>query len=155
MVKCPAWYSKIDIKPCYENDVIKLFWDIPEYYGSEEEDENRILRPDGKLVREDKKVIYVLEMSVPWLENRDIKYTEKEDKYVDIVQRLKVDHPSYDVVQLTFIMDSLGGYSNEIVTCLQTLDFKKAEVESILYGMQKIILTEAVSIIRRFKIRTK
>ena len=94
-------------------------------------------------------------MSVPWLENRDDKFKAKENKYVDIIQRLKIDYPNYTVTQLTFIIDSLGGYSKELVTSLKTLNFGTRELESILYGMQKIVLTEAVNIIRQFKIRTQ
>ena len=154
MEQCPVWYSKITIKPCYENETTKLYWDIPEYYGNEEEEEERTLRPDGKIILEKKKKIYVIEMSVPWPENRDDKFAENESKYVDIVQRLKIDHPEYDVKQLTFIIDGLGGYSEELLKSLRNLEFDAKEVDSILYGMQKIVLTEAVSIIRQFKIRT-
>ena len=132
-----------------------MYWDIPEYYGNEDEDEERTLRPDGKVILEEKKEMYVLEMSVPWMENRNTKFTEKEVKYVDIVQRLKIDHPDFNVKQLTFIIDGLGGYSKELITSLKTLEFDTREIETILYGMQKIVLTEAVSIIRQFKIRTQ
>ena len=107
MVKGPAWYSKIDIKPYYENERAKLYWDIPEYYGNEDEDGERILRPDGKIILEEKKEMYVLEMSVPWMDNRDRKFTEKEAKYVDIVQRLKIDHLEYNVKQLTFVLQGV------------------------------------------------
>ena len=132
-----------------------MYWDIPEYYGNEDEDEERTLRPDGKVILEEKKEMYVLEMSVPWMENRNTKFTEKEVKYVDIVQRLKIDCPDFNVKQLTFIIDGLGGYSKELITSLKTLEFDTREIETILYGMQKIVLTEAVSIIRQFKIRTQ
>ena len=154
MEQCPAWYSKITIKPHYENETTKVYWDIPEYYGNEEDEEDRTLRPDGKIILEEKKKMYVLEMSVPWPDNRDAKYDEKQKKYEDIVQRLKIDHPNYDVKQLTFIIDGLGGYSKELVSSLRNL-FDTREVDSILYGMQKIVLTEAVAIIRQFKIRTQ
>ena len=152
---CPAWYSKINIKPYYGNEDIKLYWDIPEYNGQEDEDENKVLRPDGKIIRNDTKQIFVLEMSVPWLENRNNKFIEKEEKYIDIIQNLKVKHPDYKVKQVTLIIDSLGGYSKNLITSLKDLNFNSKTIEVILYGMQKIVLTEAVSIIRRFKIRTK
>ena len=132
-----------------------MFWDIPEYTGHEEEDATHAMRPDGKIVLGKKKEIYVLEMSVPWLDNRNAKFDEKESKYVDIVQGLKVNHPGCKVKQLTFIMDSLGGYSKELVESLKCLDFKVKEIDVILYGMQKIVLTEAVNMIRQFKMRTQ
>ena len=153
--RCPAWYSKIAIKPFYEMENVKLYWDIPEYYGNENEDENQTLRPDGKIILVDTKEIYILEMSVPWLDNRNQKFVDKELKYVNIIQRLKIDYPEYNVKQLTFIMDGLGGYSKELVTNLETLKFSITEIDTILYGMQKIVLSEAVSMTRQFKIRTQ
>ena len=46
--KCPPWYSKVEIKSKYEDDDITLLWDIPEYSGKEDEEEEKTLRPDGK-----------------------------------------------------------------------------------------------------------
>ena len=157
MERCPPWYTKTQIKPHYENDNIVVYWDIPEYYGNieEEEDDDKTLRPDGKLILKTSKIIYVLEMSVPWLENRKTKLIEKETKYVEIIQRLKIDHPGFNVKQLTFIIDQLGGYSKDLVVSLETLKFNSSEINGIIYGMQKIVWTEAVAIMRRFKIRTK
>ena len=153
--KYPEWYSKITIKPKYESDDIVLFWDIPEFSGYVDEIEEHTMRPDGKLIIKSENRIWLLEMSVPWMDNRASKFDEKEEKYVEIVQRLKIDNPGYDVKQLSFIMDNLGGYSQELVDNLKCLDFAKRDIESILLKMQKIVLTEATSIIRHFKIRTK
>ena len=72
----PAWYTKICIKPLYESEEIKVYWDIPEYSGVEETDD-KPLRPDGKIINKTSKTIYVLEMSVPWIENRKSKLEEK------------------------------------------------------------------------------
>ena len=47
--KVPSWWSKIDGKPYYTNAEEKFWWDIPEYLGTENEDENKTLRPDGKI----------------------------------------------------------------------------------------------------------
>ena len=94
-------------------------------------------------------------MSIPWISNRKSKFIEKEEKYVNIVQRLKIDNPGFEVKQLTFIMDVLGGYSKELVTNLKYLKFTKIDIDKILLKMKKIVLTEATSIIRHFKIRTK
>ena len=38
------------IKPRYENENVIILWDIPEYVGSEEEDEMKTYRPDGKII---------------------------------------------------------------------------------------------------------
>ena len=151
---CPAWYTKLCIKPKYENEGIVVFWDIPEYSGHND-NEARTLRPDGKIILKAEKVIFVLEMSVPWVENRDAKYVEKEDKYVDIVQNLKIDNPGFKVSQLIFIMDCLGGSSKSLTNSLKELKFTTYEIESLLFGMQKIVLSEAQAISKRFKILTR
>ena len=54
-----------------------ILWDIPEYSGRDD-DEDHVLRPDGKIVLNVEKQIYVLEMSVPWIEHREAKFEEKE-----------------------------------------------------------------------------
>ena len=127
-----------------------ILWDIPEYSGHDD-DEDHVLRP----VLNVEKQIYVLEMSVPWIEHRKAKFEEKEDKYKTIVQNLKVDNPGYKVTQLTFIMDCLGGCSKNLVTSLKQLKFNAREIENVIFGMQKIVLSEAQAITRQFKILTK
>ena len=79
---------------------------------------------------------------------------EKEGKYTDIVQNLKVDNPGYTVKQLTFIVDCLGGYSQHLRTNLETLGLSKQEVNAILPGIQKILVVEANSVMNHFKILT-
>ena len=79
---------------------------------------------------------------------------EKEEKYRNIVQGLKVDNPGYNVKQLTFIVDCLGGYSKELINSMKELEFTKHEIDSIIPGIQKILVTEANSVINRFKILT-
>ena len=151
----PPWFSKISIKPHYETEEIEVYWDIPEYSGySDVTSEHGPLRPDGKIVNKKTKTIFVLEMSVPWIENRNTKLEDKEGKYTDIVQNLKVDNPGYTVKQLTFIVDCLGGYSQHLRTNLETLGLSKQEVNSILPGIQKILVVEANSVMNHFKILT-
>ena len=150
----PPWYSKIVIKPQYENDDVLVLWDIPEYSGYDDEEEDKVLRPDGKIILKKDKKIYVLEMSVPWITNRDSKIDEKMEKYASIVQTLKVDNPLFKVQQLTFIADCLGGYSKSFTEALRTLGFDKHEIKRMCLDIQKIIVTEATSTINRFKILT-
>ena len=131
-----------------------MFWDIPEYSGYDKVLDNGPLRPDGKIIDTASKKILVLEMSVPWIENRKIKIEEKVKKYINIVQSLKVENPGYSVRQLTFIMDCMGGFSIDLTENLALLGFTKKEIDSILPGMQRIVITEANSMINRFKVLT-
>ena len=151
---CPPWYSKVEIKPMYENDNLTVFWDIPEYSGYDD-DLDHPLRPDGKIINKTEKTIYVLEMTVPWIENRETKEEEKVGKYKGIVQSLKIDHPGYTVKQLTFVIDCLAGYSKSLPCSLRESSFTERECEIVLLGMQKIIVTEAVSLMNHFKVLTK
>lgn len=150
----PAWYTKIVIKPAYKNDEIEVYWDIPEYSGYDDDLEHGPLRPDGKVINKTTKNIFVLEMSIPWIENRISKSQEKDEKYVNIVQNLKVENPGYVVQQLTFIVDCLGGYSKDLRDKLRLLGLTTTEIDSILPGIQKILVIEANSVINHFKILT-
>ena len=151
----PPWFTKICIKPHYENDDLEVFWDIPEYSGYDNETGNGPLRPDGKIINKPEKTIYVLEMSVPWITNREVKLEEKESKYTNIVQSLKIDNPGYLVKQLTFIIDCMGGYSKGLVDNLKMLNLTREEIDSLLPGIQRIVVTEACSVINNFKVATR
>ena len=150
----PAWYSKICIKPRYENDDIEVLWDIPEYSGYLDDTPHGPLRPDGKIINKSTKTIFVLEMAIPWIENRNTKMIEKDEKYLNIIQNLKVENRGYTVQQLTFIVDCLGGYSKDLRNKLEILGLSKPEINSILPGIQKILIVEANSVINHFKILT-
>ena len=138
----------------YENEEMTVLWDIPEYSGYDTELENGPLRPDGKIIDNKSKSILVLEMSIPWITNRKTKLEEKEGKYKDIVQSLKIDNPGYQVKQVTFITDCMGGYSTDLIDNLKLLSFTRSDIDSILPGIQRIVVTEATSVIDHFKVST-
>ena len=150
--KVPPWYSPVTIKPFYENDHGKVYWDIPEFSGAEDnEDEERVFRPDAKIVFEKEKKIVVVEMSVPWIESRSDKYKEKVDKYKPVLRNLKLDYPEYKVTQSTFIMDCLGGFSNEILNDLANINIQGETAKQVLVQMQKVILSEVSRTVNKFK----
>ena len=150
----PPWFTKVIIKPHYENEIVALYWDIPMYNGYEDDQDDKLFRPDGKIIFKDRKQIYVLEMSVPWIVNRKIKFDEKVEKYKSVIQTLKVDNPLYTVQQITIIIDCLGGYSKSFIEALKLLEFDKWEIQKICLDIQKILITEATSTINKFKVLT-
>lgn len=154
LTECPPWFSKKVIKPKYENDEMIVLWDIPEYNGYEDESEERIMRPDGKIILKKEKTIFILEQAVPWITNRETKFQEKEDKYKNVVRSIKLNFPDYKVEQITLIMDCLGGYSSTLSDNLSKLSFSKLEQNRIISGIQKITLYSSRSIINHFKILT-
>ena len=150
--KCQPWFSKEIIKPQYENDEINVLWDIPEYTGFEDEVDDKLQRPDGKIILKKKKIVYVLEMSVPWIENRETKIVEKVEKYKNIIRSLKLLYPGYHVEQLTFIIDCLGGYSKTLQESLRKLELSTEVCTNILFGLQKLVVHEARALINQFKV---
>ena len=60
-----AWYTIDKVKPYYENESAKFWWNIPEYTGREDpkDKDSRALRPDGKLeiTNENEHKLYLLE----------------------------------------------------------------------------------------------
>ena len=70
------------------------------------------------------------------------------------MQNLKVENPGYTVKQLTFIVDCLGGYSQDFIENLKLLGLTTNERDSIILGIQKILVTEANALINHFKILT-
>ena len=153
--KINPWYIDENVKPSYENEKVNLYWDIPEYLGYDDERDDKLLRPDGKLILKDQSLMLILEMSVPWITNREEKFQEKENKYRDLIASISVLHPTYRVEQVTLIVDSLGGYSQSLVDALKRLDFNLSERSRILHNIQKIVLTEACHIVNRFKQLTR
>jgi len=151
---CPPWYSKIQIQPRYENDDMIVLWDIPEYSGIEDEEDKKILRPDGKVIFKHDKKILLLEMAVPWIENRELKLVEKVEKYKNIVRNIKVENPGFVVKQATFIIDVLGGYSSHLKSNIAEIGYENEIIEKIIAKMQKIVLSEASYIINKFKMHT-
>ena len=151
---CPPWYSPIIMKPRYENENVIIFWDIPEYTGAEDEDEDKILRPDGKLIFKQDRIVLVLEMSVPWIQNRESKLIEKVDKYKGVLRNLRIEYPGFKVEQATFIMDALGGYSGHLKSNMAKIGYNSDTIEMIIKKLQKITLSEARYIINKFKIKT-
>ena len=143
--ECPPWYSKKIIKPKYENDDLVVLWDIPEYNGNVDENEERLMRPDGKIIMKKEKTIFILEQAVPWISNREVK---------NIVRSIRLNFCGYKVEQLTFIIDCLGGYSNSMTDNLGKLNFSKVEQSRIIAGIQKITLHNCIKTINHFKILT-
>ena len=154
ITKCPAWYSCDKVAPYYENKNTRFWWNIPEYTGRDEESLHPP-SPDGKLIinSESEQSIYLFEMSVPWTENREEVFIYKSNKYNRIMQSLKLENPSYNVEQVTTIMDVFGGYGQDLNNNIGKLFRRKDDVKTIIMNMQKSIIASAANLSRTFKIR--
>ena len=155
--KCPTWFSCDKVAPYYENEgkSIRFWWDVPEYTGRDEESD-KPPRPDGKLIinSDTEKVIYLLEMSVPWTENREEKFQKKAVKYNQILHSLKLEYPTYQIDQITTIIDVFGGYGQDLCDNIGKVFKRKSEINSIVSNMQKSVIASSANLSRTFKIRT-
>ena len=118
----PAWYSPIKPKPEYVLEDIQALWDIPTYGENHELQAKRI---DAKIVNHKSKEVVVLEMSCPWIENREKKDEEKSVKYGPLRWELQERYPGYTVQQYNIIMDVHGGWSRTMKEGLRKLLGKK------------------------------
>ena len=153
--QCPTWYSPSKVKPNYKNEIAEFWWDTPEYQGNEEEDDTKVFRPDAKLRLKQERQIFILEIAVPWINNREIKYQEKIDKYRNVLNKLKLVYLNYEVNQLTFIIDVLGGHSKHLRENISKIIKDKARIKCIIYNMQKSVLPSAAHIARKFKLNVQ
>ena len=153
--KCPPWFTQSEVKPYYENDIACTWWDIPEFAMANTDEEEKVYRPDGKLKLKNEKRIYIIEITISWIDNREERYVEKCGKYEDVKRNIKRVEPDHQVDQITLVMDSLGGYSKSLNENIGKIFENKTMVQKIIQKMQKAVLSESVNISRRFKLSTQ
>jgi hypothetical protein len=152
---CPPWFTQTKVKPFYDNDKASLWWNIPEFTGATTDDDERVFRPDGKLMLKAEKTIFLLEITISWIDNRDERYEEKEKKYEAIQRNIRRDSPDYTVDQITLVMDSLGGYSQNLRENIGKVLKDPKIVDRTVRKMQKCVLSGSVHISRCFKLETQ
>ena len=141
------WFSKTQPKPMYENERAIAYWDIPLYADNTHVKANRI---DATIVDKENKRVSVIEMSCPWVENREEKDAEKTTKYGPLRWELEQRYPEYRVRQFNIIVDVLGGYSRDVRKALKELVGDKSD--TIALQIQKSDITSSLNIARRFKL---
>ena len=144
----PPWYSPAMPKPLYENDNAIALWDVPLHAENTNVRANRI---DARIVDNNTKKVIVIEMSCPWLENRQLNDLKKTQKYGPLRWELKRQFQGYEVTQHNIIMDVLGGYSEDVGKTVETLVGGRGE--EILRRMQKSVLCNSLNIARSFKVQ--
>ena len=102
MTKVEPWFSQVTPKPLYENEHATAFWDVPLFADPTQVKANRI---DATVIDKTSKQVRVIEMSCPWLENRESKDFEKTTKYSQLRLELTNRYPEYKVNQYNIIMD--------------------------------------------------
>ena len=92
----PPWYSPVKPKPVYESDDVQAYWDVLMFAEHQEMRSNRV---DARIVNHKSKQVITLEMSCPWVNNREKKSEEKTFKYGPLRWELKQQFPGYEVQQ--------------------------------------------------------
>ncbi|CAH3155981.1 unnamed protein product [Porites evermanni] len=82
--------------PLYENGHATAFWDVQLFANTTQVKANRI---DATVIDKTSKQVRVIEMSCPWLENRESKDFEKTTKYGQLRLELTNRYPEYKVNQ--------------------------------------------------------
>ena len=156
ITKCPRWFSNDEVKPRYKKDGIEFLWDSPEYSGRDNECDHPF-RPDGKLTinKADDKRIFLIEMTVPWIQNRQEKLEYKCEKYINIINSIKLENPEFHVDQITIVVDVFGGYGRDLAINMKKVLNDKETTASIIKNMIKSIISIAANLSRTFKIRCK
>ena len=134
-------------KPMYENELATAYWDVPLCAESNLVTANSI---DATILDKDKREVSLIEMSCPWIENREVKAEEKTIKYAPLRAELKERCPGYQVTQYNIIIDVLGGYSREVKQALKKLVGDRSN--SIAFKMQTSALSNSLRIAKSVKI---
>ena len=94
-------------KALYESEDVQAYWDIPVFV---EYNKGRAKRMHARIVDHQAKTMTTLEMSCPWIQNREKKDEEKVLKY----------GPLYRITQYNIIY-ILGGWSSSVEGSLSQL----------------------------------
>ncbi|CAH3185715.1 unnamed protein product, partial [Porites evermanni] len=111
ITKVEPWFSQVTNKPLYENEHATAFRDVPLFADTTKVKSNRI---DATVIDKTSKQVRVIEMSCPWLENRESKDSEKTTKYIQLRLELTNRYPECKVNQYNITMDVLGGCSKGV-----------------------------------------
>ena len=142
----PPWYCPVKPKPVYESSDAEAFWDVS---VCAENTFVKAYRVDARFVDHKAKQVWAVEMSCPWIDNREQKPEEKTTKYAPLRWKLKKKYPGYKIQQCNIIIHALGGWSKALELTMKKLVGTKAKY--ILKKMQKATISCSLRIVRTFK----
>ena len=137
----PPWYSPIKRQPVYETVEAQAYWDVLVYGEFQELRANRV---DARIVNNQHKQVVAVEMSCPWVSNREKKTSEKITKDAPLRWEMKQRYPGYEIAQYNIIIDVLGGWSKDLNDTLQKLVGNRAK--DVLRKMQTACLSGTLNV---------
>ena len=97
------------------------------------------------------KRVHAVEMSCPWMNNRERKEHKKTNKYRPLRWELKQQFPGYTIKQIyNIVIDVLGGWSREVDAAMKELFGSRGE--DILCRMQKAVISHSLNIAHTLKV---
>ena len=93
-----------------------------------------------------------MEMSCPWVSNRQKKTSEKTMKYAPLRWELKQKYPGYEISQCNIIVDVLEGWTTDVEVAVKELVGRRHR--NTLKKMQRACLSVTLNIARTFKVAT-
>ena len=102
-------------KPVYKSEQVEAWWDVPVYADHQEVRANRV---DARVVNHVSKKVMTIEMSCPWIGNREKKSEEKTMKYGPLRWELKRNIKDTRCTSITSSwMCSVGGRKRQRLAC--------------------------------------
>ena len=92
-----------------------------------------------------------LNLVVPTLPNREMKFTEKKEKYQEVRKELKERNSGYEIEQINVIVDALEGYSEYSVRSSLLRYLGKFEAVKVLNKIQRAVLFGSIRMKNLFK----
>ena len=145
----PPWYSPTKPQPAYEGAHAQSYWDVPVYGVYQDLRANRI---HARIVNHQEKKVIAMEMSCPWVSNRQKKTSEKTMKYAPLRWELKQKYLGYEILQYNIIVDVLGGWSTDVEVAVKELVGRRHR--DVLKKMKRACLSVTLHIARTFKVAT-
>ena len=141
-----AWYEqRWDRGTVFENERAMLVWDF-EFHLRKMITSRR---PDLILETKEDRKILICDMPCPQQQNIDTKRMEKLTKYRQLAFEMRERRPGYVIKMVPVIIGALGGEMKMLKTELKTLFNDQELVDKIAGEMQRTVLMNSESIIRR------
>ena len=141
-----VWYKeKWERGKVFENNKGKLVWD----FEFKMRQTSSARRPDLTLEDKETKRIWICDVACPQENNIEAKVKEKMDKYQQLAFETREKRAGYRVEVVPLIIGCLGGGIRRMCKNVQKVIENETEMEKIVKEMQKIVLMDSESIMRK------
>ena len=133
------WNDREEPIPTRRNERAVVQWNV-NILSNEYTKHNK---PDMLIIDHKKKRIRVVEASIPWDENVNKKYEEKNEKYQTVRQELRKQYEGYELQQVNMIIGELG----TITTLREELAKISKKAAKLVVKIQRVVIMHSIQII--------